>query len=93
MFVALSIMLVAQLIFILLESARNIEFYKVLQMNTDSVVESMFAEYVSPLWENYRILGVTATDSGGHFSLANREAMFRKRSKANMGGTTINPLW
>ena len=87
MFAALSIMLVAQLIFILLESARNIEFYKVLKMNTDSVTESMFAEYVSPLWENYHILGVTAADGSGQFSLTNREAMFRKRSKVNMGGS------
>ena len=80
----MSILLVAQLLFALLESARNIEFYRVLQMNTDSVTESLFADYASPLWEDYRILGVTAADSGGQFSLNNREAMLRSISKTNL---------
>lgn len=83
-FAALSIMLVAQLLFTLLESARNMEFYRVLQSNTDSVLESMFADYASPLWEDYRILGVTAADSSGRFSLNNREAMLRSISKFNL---------
>lgn len=77
-------MLAAQLLFALLESARNVEFYRLLQMNTDSIVESMFADYVSPLWENYRLLGVTAADSGGQFSLTNREAMLRGISRTNL---------
>lgn len=77
-------MLVAQLLFTLLESARNIELYKTLQMNTDSVLESMFADYASPLWESYRLLGTAAADSSGQFSLTNREAMLINLSRANL---------
>lgn len=84
----MSIMLVAQLLFALLESARSIELYRVLQMNTDSVLESLFADYASPLWEDYRMLGMTAADSSGQFSLNNREAMFRALSMANLESTS-----
>ena len=49
-FAALSLMLVAQLLFTLLEAARHYELQKVLYMNTDTVLESVFADYCSPLW-------------------------------------------
>lgn len=84
-FAALSIMLVAQLLFTLLEAARNIEFYRVLQMNTDSALESMFADYVFPLWDDYRILGAAAADSSGQLSFNNREAMLRDVSNSSLG--------
>ena len=92
-FSALSLMLVAQLLFALLESARNIEFYKVLQMNTDAVLESVFAGYSSPLWENYRLLGVSAQDQEGDFSLNNREAEMRNLSKANLASRKTQSLF
>ena len=38
-FAALSLMLVAQLLFTLLEAARHYELQKVLYMNTDTVLE------------------------------------------------------
>lgn len=85
LFAALSIMLVAQLLFTLLEAARNQEFIKVLQMNTDAVLGSEFADYCSPLWENYRILGMTMADGEGNFSLTNREARLRKLTGDNLG--------
>lgn len=84
-FAALSVMLVAQLLFTLLEAARHIEFEKVLQMNTDAVAESAFADYCSPLWDTYHLLGMTAADSSGAFSLANREAMLRNLTADNLG--------
>lgn len=40
-FAALSLMLVAQLLFTLLEAARHYELQKVLYMNTDTVLESV----------------------------------------------------
>ena len=61
-FAALSLMLVAQLLFTLLEAARHYELQKVLYMNTDTVLESVFADYCSPLWETYKILGVRVDD-------------------------------
>lgn len=83
-FAALSFMLVSQFLFALLASARNLEFDKVAQINTDCVLESMFAEYSGPLWERYRLLGTSARDSQGDFSLTNREGMLRKLCEENL---------
>lgn len=85
-FAALSLMLVAQLIFTLLEAARQTEQKKVLQMNTDAVLESVFADYVSPLWENYRLLGFRAENSENELSMNNCEAEIRSISCANLTG-------
>ncbi len=73
-FAALSLMLVAQLLFTLLEAARHYELQKVLYMNTDTVLESVFADYCSPLWETYKILGVRVEDTKGKLCFNNREA-------------------
>lgn len=85
-FASLSLMLVAQLIFTFLEGAHCLEVSKSTQMNTDAVLESMFADYCTPLWEKYRILGVTAEGGGGSFSLNNREAQLRNMTRENLGG-------
>lgn len=76
-FAALSLMLVAQLLFTLLEAARHYELQKVLYMNTDTVLESVFADYCSPLWETYKILGVRVEDTKGKLCFNNREAQLR----------------
>ena len=76
-FAALSLMLVAQLLFTLLEAARHYELQKVLYMNTDTVLESVFADYCSPLWETYKILGVRVDDTEGKLCFNNREAQLR----------------
>ena len=68
-FAALSLMLVAQLLFTLLEAARHYELQKVLYMNTDTVLESVFADYCSPLWETYKILGVRVEDTKVNYVL------------------------
>ncbi|MCM1105415.1 MAG: DUF5702 domain-containing protein [Blautia sp.] len=83
-FAALSLMLVAQLIFTLLEAARNAEYGKVLQMNTDAALESVFAEYVSPLWDNYHLLGFSAENGDNKLSFNNQEAEMRNLSCANL---------
>lgn len=84
-FAALALMLVAQLLFTLLEGARCLEMDKVAVMNTDSVLESVFADYCTPLWETYHLLGVTAADGEGTFSLNNREAQVRNLTGENLG--------
>ena len=60
-FAALSIMLVASFLFVLLEAAHQQQLHRVAQMNTSLVVESVFSNYCSPLWEKYQIL---ALDNG-----------------------------
>ena len=60
-FATISLMLVAAFLLVLLEGARVKEMRKIARMNTDSVIESVFAEYQRPLWDMYHIL---AFDSG-----------------------------
>ncbi len=60
-FAALSIMLVASFLFVLLEATHQQQLCRVAQMNTSLVVESVFSNYCSPLWEKYQIL---ALDNG-----------------------------
>lgn len=91
-FAALAIMLVAQLLFTLIEASRRIEFEKVMQMNTESVLESVFADYCSPLWEEYRLLGVTASNEQGRLSFNNRCAQMNLLTKANLGMSKTNSL-
>lgn len=84
-FAALAIMLVAQLLFTLIEGARRTEFKKVIQMNTESVLESVFTDYCSPLWEEYHLLGLTAANSDGEISFNNRSAQMQKLTQENLG--------
>lgn len=67
-FAALSLMLVAAVIFTLLEGARNIEIRRVTWLEADSAVESLFASYDRTLWQSYHLLGVYGTDEEGVFS-------------------------
>lgn len=88
-FAALAIMLVAQLLFTLIEGARYIELEKVIQMNTESVLESVFADYCSPLWEEYRLLGLVADNKDGELSFNNRSAQMCMLTKKNLGQTKM----
>lgn len=71
-FAALTFMLVAQLIFVLAEGCRQVEMGKVAEMNTDSVAESLMAEYCVPMWEEYHLL---ANDVGGSGTSVDEEYM------------------
>lgn len=64
-FATISIMLVAQLIFTLLEAARYVELKKIATMSADSSIESLFAEYCIPLWDNYNLLAIDAGNGEG----------------------------
>lgn len=86
-FAALSLMLVAQLVFTLLEAARHCELQKVLAMHTDTALESVFADYCSPLWKTYRILGMTADDTDGTLSFNRREAELRELTAEALGSS------
>ncbi len=85
-FAALSFMLIAQFIFTMLEVSRTIEVRKALQMNTESVLESIFANYCSPLWEEYRLLGTTVVNSDGDLSFNNVQAQLQNLTEVNLGG-------
>jgi hypothetical protein len=55
-FAVLSIMLIAAFVFTLLEAGRMYQVRIAAQMNTESVLESVFANYERPMWENYQLL-------------------------------------
>lgn len=67
-FAALSMMLVAAVIFTLLEGARNIEIQRISWLEAESAVESLFASYDRILWQRYHLLGVNGMDTEGGFS-------------------------
>ena len=79
-------MLIAQFIFTMLEVSRTIEVRKTLQMNTESVLESIFANYCSPLWEEYRLLGTSVVNSDGDLSFNNVQAQLQNLTDVNLGG-------
>ena len=54
-------------------------------MNTDTVLESVFADYCSPLWETYKILGVRVDDTEGKLCFNNREAQLRGLTLDHLG--------
>lgn len=59
-FSALSILIVASVLFVYLECARVNEMEKITQMVTDSALESVFAGYDRLLWDHYQILARSA---------------------------------
>jgi hypothetical protein len=55
-FATLCIMLIAAFLFVLLEGARNVKLREIAEINTESVLESVFAGYENTLWETYHLL-------------------------------------
>jgi hypothetical protein len=55
-FATLSIMLIAAFLFVLLEGARTVKLREIAEINTASVLESVFAGYENTLWETYHLL-------------------------------------
>lgn len=48
-------------------------------------MESVFADYCSPLWETYKILGVRVDDTEGKLCFNNREAQLRGLTSDHLG--------
>lgn len=69
LFAAMTFMLVTQCIFTLLEGARMQELSKVATLNADAGIESVFAEYCIPLWENYHLLACDMANAKGEIDL------------------------
>ncbi|WP_022748169.1 DUF5702 domain-containing protein [Lachnobacterium bovis] len=67
-FATLSFMLVLAVSFSLLEAARITEIQKVTRMNSDAVLEGVFAEYNTPLYQKYGLLGYWADNEKGNVS-------------------------
>lgn len=89
-FSALSLMLVAAVTFSLLEAARVQEVRKVARMNSNAAVESVFAEYNTPLYKKYNLLGYWAGSAKGRMSMAGTEVKLEDYSNESYG---IKPLF
>lgn len=55
-FATLVMMLVGQFLFTLAEAGRFLELDKVAAMDSESNIESVFAQYCKPLWDEYNLL-------------------------------------
>lgn len=68
-FFSLVLLLVSSLIFTLLEGARVEGVKSCARMNSDLVTESVLAEYVKPLWENYHLLAGNGGNENGEWDI------------------------
>ncbi len=82
-FAALSLMLVAAFLFVLLEAGRAAEMQKLAKINTQSVLESVFAGYESALWDTYHLLAFDAFVSGD-LAFSGRETEVTALSNENL---------
>ena len=83
-FATLSMVLVAAVLFSLFEAARYHELHRILQLQTESALESCFATYNSNLWEEYRLLG--CEDSG---MVAQIREIGNERNSASQHGLNL----
>lgn len=94
-FAALSIMLIASFLFVLLEATHQQQVRRVAKLNTSLVMESVFSNYCSPLWEKYRILAFDNGMSEAQEPFAAWEYYAAELSKKNLstgGAAGINHL-
>jgi hypothetical protein len=83
-FAALSIMLIAAFLFVLLEAGRMYQIQRVAQVNTESVLESVFANYEAPMWETYQLLVLDNGASEEQGAFAAWEWFARELSEENI---------
>ena len=69
LFAGMTFMLVLQCIFTILEGGRMLELRKVATLNADAGIESVFAEYCIPLWEDYHLLACDLANDAGDVDL------------------------
>ena len=69
LFAGMTFMLVLQCIFTILEGGRMLELRKVAALNADAGIESVFAEYCVPLWEDYHLLACDLANDAGDIDL------------------------
>lgn len=86
MFAALSLILTASVLFTFLEGCRILEERVVLQTNTDSALESVFAGYDLPMWETFHLLMRSAGAVEDEICLQEVEQVF-----ADVSEDMLNP--
>ncbi len=82
---SLSMMLIAGLLFTMLEAGRFREMEKVGKMEADAAIESLFANYEPTLWEEYHFLALEAGASQTD-SFQQRETYLKDLMEQSLGG-------
>lgn len=82
-FSLISLLLITAALFALLEGTRLQEIRRFARLQTESALESVFANYNSYLWENYHILGADFDEM---------EEILQKSADGRMGTSDLNLL-
>lgn len=82
-FATMSLLLVSQFVFTLLEGGRYLEADKIAEMKAETEIESIFAQYCKPLWDQYHILGYDAGQDGV-FELDREKDFLKNLNAENM---------
>lgn len=88
-FATLSIMLITAVLVTLVEAGRTVQLKRIAKINADSAIESMFARYQIPLWENYQLLGLDSSNREGQLCLNEQEIFLEDLVKNDSNGDCI----
>lgn len=90
-FAAISLMMVASVLFVLLEGVRIRSGEVLAEQNTEAVMESLFSQYEIPLWEDFHLLAryVPAQEGNLIFSELEAEAAQLTQFNGNPEGTLL----
>ena len=83
-FFCLVLLLVSSLLFTLLEGARVEGLKACVRMNSDLVTESVLAEYVKPLWENYHLLAGNGGNTNGELGILRIAQSAKQKGEDNL---------
>ena len=88
-FATMLLMMISQFLFTVLEAGRNIELTNIAKMNSEAVVESVFAQYCRPLWDEYHLLVYDAgTDAAGNVNSKEIETYMKNVTTDNFKVST-----
>lgn len=88
-FMSLMLMLIASLLFTLLEGSRYTMLGMMAALNSQSVTESMFAEYNVPAYENYHLLMMDSGYGTGELQLGEVGARMQELGQENLNPTVV----
>ena len=86
-FMSLLLMIIASLLFTLLEGSRYMMLGMTAVLNSQSVTESMFAEYQAPAYQNYHLFMMDSGYGGGELMLSKVNARMQE-----LGQENLNPV-
>lgn len=92
---SLILLLILSMLFTLLEGTRIEGLKASVRMNSDLVTESILAEYVKPLWENYHLFAENGGDETGQLRIEGISQKASHLGKENLEwqGTEKRGLW